>query len=762
MIFHGVYFQGNYTSIDVNVSENDSSKDKDSIQCIRYSNNNSSSSLRNALVIGYSRKVTLFDVINQKVLKTLQFSKYDNKVAYDPSQGQSSGLSLTALAVNQRLNRDHVAVGGKYGHLRIISLTSEVSGAPSIDRKIQDITELSFSRFKQSLLAGSSESGTVALWDANAVKRTSSFLEHRAPATGLAFSPMNEMLLSSSGLDKRCFCYDVLSGKTAATIKATEPLTCLDFRQDGSTISLGTSKGKIFVYDLRSTKTPFQVLDPHPGSSVKCLVYQSVSEGKSMHKNRSTSLLKQTSKKNMLAEVYKENMPIPVLSDSMSTTVGSPKFQNVDISQNKTPASTRFSPAIRDDSQDQIFSPLGAANGSNDSNFKAIDNNSRNISNLSNFSRLSSESVFSPLRENSSNLSNNDLVINQDGSFLPKTPLAQNNSKSFQSPLPIIEEMLYEGNSSVVSKTETEPLTIKHKELPDPQSLDVSYKASLSRKGVNPELSLSIKEQDIGLVSASDAMLADTEEIPCKISRRLHDSEYTNKKEVLDVVSGLKESNEHDNIHQSIDDIAKHRPLNSMINDAQPIDPTFLQADSTSQRELQQITTSLPQVPDGPNGMPSQTLAQLPDEDHFEVETDSEQNNTEKTGMSDIRAMMTAFPEALNPTPFKTSFRSNYVKEPPQNDAEIKSGEGIDRSQKYQQEYLKSVVTECMHDFTTEVRKQLWHIEWDMTKNFQRLREENDRQQEGFNRIYENMMSENQRLREENENLKKSRQFYQL
>ena len=67
-----------------------------------------------------------------------------------------------------------------------------------------------------------------------------------------------------------------------------------------------------------------------------------------------------------------------------------------------------------------------------------------------------------------------------------------------------------------------------------------------------------------------------------------------------------------------------------------------------------------------------------------------------------------------------------------------------------------------MHDFTTEVRKQLWHIEWDMTKNFQRLREENDRQQEGFNRIYENMMSENQRLREENEALKKSRQFYQL
>ena len=228
------------------------------------------------------------------------------------------------------------------------------------------------------------------------------------------------------------------------------------------------------------------------------------------------------------------------------------------------------------------------------------------------------------------------------------------------------------------------------------------------------------------------------------------------------MASALKESNEQETICQSIDDVAKHEPLKSMINDAQPIDPTFLQEDSISRREVQPIITSLPQVPDAPNDMPSHTFAQLPDENNFDEQTDSEQNNTEKTGMSDIRAMMTAFPEALNPTPFQTSFRSNYLKVPPQNDPELKNGEGTDRSQKYQQEYLKSVVTECMHDFTTEVRKQLWHIEWDMTKNFQRLREENDRQQEGFNRIYENMMSENQRLREENENLKKSRQFYQL
>ena len=160
--------------------------------------------------------------------------------------------------------------------------------------------------------------------------------------------------------------------------------------------------------------------------------------------------------------------------------------------------------------------------------------------------------------------------------------------------------------------------------------------------------------------------------------------------------------------------------------------------------------------------MPDHMLTQLTNEKQLQEHTDSESSNTEKTGTSDIKAMMIAFPEALNDAPFKTSFRSNCGKEFQQNDPASNVGEGVDKSQKYQQDYLKSVVKECMHDFTSEVRKQLWHIEWDMTKNFQRLKEENDQKQEGFNRIYENMMLENQRLRDENEMLKKSRQFYQL
>ena len=187
------------------------------------------------------------------------------------------------------------------------------------------------------------------------------------------------------------------------------------------------------------------------------------------------------------------------------------------------------------------------------------------------------------------------------------------------------------------------------------------------------------------------------------------------------------------------------------------INPTFQQPASLSRPERQKVSATLPDLDNTSNNIPNS----LPDEKHSGVNADSESTNGEKAGPSDIKAMMIAFPEALDNTPFKTSIRNSYSKEHPQNDTNIKSAEDGEKAHKFQQDYLKSVVTECMHDFTSEVRKQLWHIEWDMTKNFQRLKEENDQQQEGFSKMYENMMLENQRLREENEALKRSRPYFE-
>lgn len=74
----------------------------------------------------------------------------------------------------------------------------------------QAIRQLKYSKFKHSLLGSVSDDGCVNMWDTNKRCLLHSFSDHhKAPATGLAFSPINEMLVLSVGLDKRIICYDV-------------------------------------------------------------------------------------------------------------------------------------------------------------------------------------------------------------------------------------------------------------------------------------------------------------------------------------------------------------------------------------------------------------------------------------------------------------------------------------------------------------------------------------------------------------------------
>lgn len=65
---------------------------------------------------------------------------------------------------------------------------------------------------RRSLLGSVSDSGTVVLWDSNTQKEIHVFdSAHKAPGSGLAFSPASELLVVSVGLDKKVVCYDTAS-----------------------------------------------------------------------------------------------------------------------------------------------------------------------------------------------------------------------------------------------------------------------------------------------------------------------------------------------------------------------------------------------------------------------------------------------------------------------------------------------------------------------------------------------------------------------
>lgn len=79
---------------------------------------------------------------------------------------------------------------------------------------LQPIHDLRYSLVKRSLLGTVSDSGSVALWDANTQKELHLFEgAHKAPCSGLAFSPANDLLFITVGLDKKINCYDTASKK---------------------------------------------------------------------------------------------------------------------------------------------------------------------------------------------------------------------------------------------------------------------------------------------------------------------------------------------------------------------------------------------------------------------------------------------------------------------------------------------------------------------------------------------------------------------
>lgn len=78
--------------------------------------------------------------------------------------------------------------------------------------RLQPVHDLRLSALKRSLLGSVSDSGTVVLWDSNTQKEIHVFdSAHKAPGSGLAFSPASELLVVSVGLDKKIVCYDTAS-----------------------------------------------------------------------------------------------------------------------------------------------------------------------------------------------------------------------------------------------------------------------------------------------------------------------------------------------------------------------------------------------------------------------------------------------------------------------------------------------------------------------------------------------------------------------
>ena len=138
------------------------------------------------------------------------------------------------------------------------------------------LTMARFSFTKRHILATSYESGLVCIWDLQQIvsskereakENTSTggqnqnnplrhkFSAHSNICSGIAFSPVNNLLLCTAGLDSRIFFFDIVEGKQVKKIEVGTPLSAISFCADGHTIGVGTQQsGQVVIYDLKNSK----------------------------------------------------------------------------------------------------------------------------------------------------------------------------------------------------------------------------------------------------------------------------------------------------------------------------------------------------------------------------------------------------------------------------------------------------------------------------------------------------------------------------
>ncbi|KAF4091186.1 hypothetical protein AMELA_G00034120 [Ameiurus melas] len=168
----------------------------------------------------------------------------------------------------------YIASGSTSGDIILHSITTNLSSKAFGHGPNEPVHDLKYSLMKRSLLGSVSDSGSVVLWDTNTQKELHTFEgAHKAPASGLAFSPANDLLFITVGLDKKIVCYDTSSKIIFRSKQIDSPLTAVDFTPDGAGLVVGSTQGRIYMYDLRNLSAPVKTTTAHK-TSVTCIRFQ--------------------------------------------------------------------------------------------------------------------------------------------------------------------------------------------------------------------------------------------------------------------------------------------------------------------------------------------------------------------------------------------------------------------------------------------------------------------------------------------------------
>jgi len=431
--------------------------------------------------------------------KNLMISEGLNLHVYDIAKSKvrksfSMKSKITSFAVNHC--DAYIAAGCSDGSLNLATLASNQLSSPMVAPKCagQKVTSVKYSSVKPSFLGTSCESGVISFWDCNSNKNIFNLTPHCAPVSALTFSPINDTLALSVGLDKKLVCCDTKTKKIIMSIQCENPLTAADFDIDGVSMAVGTSRGKVLVYDLRSPKTPTKTFTAH-NTSVSSMVFKhkvdrkQVAQVMSVVKARpKMSQHKSTPSLRTVQEETKENTEPTTLksNDEIIETDGleGEIFEKADESVFMKDDSL-FSTNKRESLSSQLFSPLRDADTSfTGSQVYSINKEPRRVSEV----RLSSDGLFSPLRDANSPASS---VGSFQSNSNRKTPYSSFTTPTM-SPLTSIRE-----ESTNTASSNAKPLNITRDSFKQPEKLSIEKLDEFVREASSGNKSPIFDREDI-------------------------------------------------------------------------------------------------------------------------------------------------------------------------------------------------------------------------------------------------------------------------
>ncbi|XP_050209828.1 protein NEDD1 [Mercurialis annua] len=171
------------------------------------------------------------------------------------------GHISTITGVLYNCKDEHLASISLSGDLILHNLASGSRAAEFKDPYEQVLRVLDYSRISRHLLVTAGDDGSVHLWDTTGRQPKVSWLkQHSAPTAGISFSPSNDKIIASVGLDKKLYTFDSGSRRSSSCISYEAPFSSLSFRDDGWILAAGTSNGRVVFYDVRAKPQPFNVL----------------------------------------------------------------------------------------------------------------------------------------------------------------------------------------------------------------------------------------------------------------------------------------------------------------------------------------------------------------------------------------------------------------------------------------------------------------------------------------------------------------------